>query len=160
MSLDEAVGFKDSAETEVRLPIPYAAGNPSPAVGLKEDGGPSPLASPPNELPNVEAPPFVKLKLGVVGEVIVSFSSSSTTLEIEPELICSFPMLVPSPPKGLAFVPNRPGNVLPDMAECCAVDGGDLGDDKRNSERCDSRRFAKKLAQNCTMSVGFDLRTS
>ena len=160
MSLEEAVGFKDSAETEVRLPIPYAVGNPSVGVGLKEDGGPSPPASPPKELPNVETPPFPKLKLGVVGEAMVSFSSSSTTFEIEPELSCSFPALVASPPKGLAFVPNLPGNVLPDMAGCCVAGGGDLGDDKRNSERCDSRRFPKKLAQNCTMSVGFDLRTS
>ena len=160
MSLEEAVGFRDSAETEVRLPIPYCDGNPSPAVCLNEDGGPSPLPSPPKELPNAEAPPFVKLKLGVVGEVMVSFSSSSMTFEMEPELICSFPPLVASLPKGLAFMPNRPGKVLPDMAECCVVAGDDLRDNKRNSERCDSRRFPKKLAQNCRMSVGCDLRTS
>ena len=160
MSLEEAVGFRDSAETEVRLPIPYAAGNPSPALGLKEDGGPLPLPSPPKELPKVEAPPLVKLKLEVVGDVIVSFSSSSVTFEIEPELNCSFPTLVLSSPKGLTFVPNRPGKVLPDMLECCVDAGGNLGDDKRNSERSDSRRFEKKLAQNCTISVGCDLRTS
>jgi hypothetical protein len=82
---------------------------------LKEDGGPSPDASPPNGVPKSELLPFVKAKLGVVGDVTVSFSSSSTTFEIAPELFCSFPKLEGSPLKGLTSVPSRPGNVLPDM---------------------------------------------
>ena len=124
-------------------------------MALKEDGGPSPDASPPNEPPNAEPPPLEKPKLGVVGDVMVSFSSSSMTLEIAPELNCSFP------PKGLAFVPNRPGNVLPDILDSDVSNwGGDMGEDNRNSTRCDSSRFPKKWAQNWRTSVGYDLRTS
>ena len=76
-------------------------------AGLNDDGGPSPDPSPPL------APKLAPLKCGDVGEATVSFSSSSWTFEMPPEPPLSRELL--AAPNGLPLLPNRPGNVCPDM---------------------------------------------
>lgn len=63
-------------------------------------GGASDEASPPKG-PEKIAPDDTAEKLGVVGDVMISFSSSSTTLIMLFDVGCSL-----SPPNGLEFAPK------------------------------------------------------
>lgn len=85
-----------------------------------ECGGPSdPAASPPPNGPRKVATPAPKF--GVVGDVIVSFSSSSITLSKSPDGPTALSAFAPSLPKGFEFAANGLVKVGPDMAAASDV---------------------------------------
>ena len=59
---------------------------------------------------------FLKPKLGVVGDVMASLSSSSVTLDMAPGLDPNKSAPADGEPKGLALEPMRPGKVEPAIA--------------------------------------------
>jgi hypothetical protein len=105
-------GLRDSADTDVRRPKLYCAGYPSETGGglRKPEVWGSDEESPPkgplNTLPVDDWPP----KFGVVGEVMVSFSSSSATL-------CIAPVSSREEPKGFECAPKGLLKFGPDMSD-------------------------------------------
>lgn len=96
LSYESAIGFSDSAETDVLLAKLYWAGYPSGFCGL-EDGGPSEFASPP---PKGARNPGLLNEMGSLP--IPSASSSSSTGWIDP----ATPLLSSGDPKGFELAPN------------------------------------------------------